>query len=222
MAGPSYKLTVNFDNGIESIYFSYGSNYHTFSTSGELYTFSLELANDINLTVTLKSSYSLDNSTLGTTSGNTIVIPENEISTSMVCTITSKLVTPRISIDLTTLSGWESLSDGDHTITIVAKADGYRDSEPSEGVTVTKEAGVTLITFTIDGTSYQAEEGMTWGEWVDSSYNTDGFAVFTNMYIALNASKLVSANSDSSGSVLTSDVIESNYSYQLAGSGSGN
>ena len=29
-----------------------------------------------------------------------------------------------------------------------------------------------LISFTIAGTSYQAEEGMTWAEWCDSSYNT--------------------------------------------------
>lgn len=138
MAGPSYKLTVNFDNGIESIDFSYGSNNHTFSTSGELYTFSLELGNDINLTVTLKSSYSLDNSTLGTISGNTIVIPENEISRSMDCTITSKLATPRKSVDLTTLPGWANLSAGSHNITIVAKANGYRDSAPSAAVSVTK------------------------------------------------------------------------------------
>ena len=35
----------------------------------------------------------------------------------------------------------------------------------------------TLITFTIDGTSYQAEEGMTWVEWVGTSYNTGTFCV---------------------------------------------
>ena len=29
-----------------------------------------------------------------------------------------------------------------------------------------------LITFTINGIEYQAEEGMTWSEWVESSYNT--------------------------------------------------
>ena len=29
-----------------------------------------------------------------------------------------------------------------------------------------------LISFTIDGTRYQAEEGMTWGQWVNSSYDT--------------------------------------------------
>lgn len=39
------------------------------------------------------------------------------------------------------------------------------------------EKETTLISFTIRGTSYQAEEGMTWGEWVASEYNTDGFVV---------------------------------------------
>lgn len=34
--------------------------------------------------------------------------------------------------------------------------------------------GVTLITFTIDGVTYQAEEGMTWGEFIDSEYNVGG------------------------------------------------
>jgi hypothetical protein len=34
-----------------------------------------------------------------------------------------------------------------------------------------------LITFTIDGISYQAEDGMTWEEWVYSSYNTGGWSV---------------------------------------------
>ena len=30
-----------------------------------------------------------------------------------------------------------------------------------------------LINFTIDGVSYQAQEGMTWGEWVNSEYNVN-------------------------------------------------
>lgn len=34
---------------------------------------------------------------------------------------------------------------------------------------------VMLISFKIDGKSYQAEEGMTWGEWINSAYNTSGF-----------------------------------------------
>lgn len=37
------------------------------------------------------------------------------------------------------------------------------------------DSGGKIITFTIDGVVYQAEEGMTWTEWCDSPYNTDGF-----------------------------------------------
>ena len=36
-----------------------------------------------------------------------------------------------------------------------------------------------LITFTIAGTTYQAEEGMTWINWVSSDYNTGSFVVDT-------------------------------------------
>ena len=43
-------------------------------------------------------------------------------------------------IDLTILPGWSSLSDGTHNITIVAKAEGYRDSEPSAAVSVEKQS----------------------------------------------------------------------------------
>ena len=44
----------------------------------------------------------------------------------------------QVSVDLTTLPGWSSLSTGSHNITIVAKAAGYRDSEPSAAVSVEK------------------------------------------------------------------------------------
>ena len=40
-----------------------------------------------------------------------------------------------------------------------------------------KNVPVTIINFTIDGTSYQAEEGMTWAQWVLSDYNNGGFAL---------------------------------------------
>lgn len=53
---------------------------------------------------------------------------------------TKQASTPRVSVDLTTLPGWSALSSGTHNITIVAKADGYRDSEPSAAVQVEKAA----------------------------------------------------------------------------------
>lgn len=42
------------------------------------------------------------------------------------------------SYDLSTSSKWSALSDGEHTVQIVAKGTGYRDSERSSAVTVTK------------------------------------------------------------------------------------
>ena len=37
--------------------------------------------------------------------------------------------------------------------------------------------GETTITFTVNGTTYTAEEGMTWAQFVSSSYNTNGFNI---------------------------------------------
>lgn len=51
-----------------------------------------------------------------------------------------RFATSQVSIDLTTLSGWGNVADGQHSIQVVAKADGYRDSEPSAAVSVTKGA----------------------------------------------------------------------------------
>lgn len=48
--------------------------------------------------------------------------------------------TSQVSIDLTTLSGWGDVADGQHSIQVVAKADGYKDSEKSTAVSFTKGA----------------------------------------------------------------------------------
>ena len=51
----------------------------------------------------------------------------------------------RKQIDLTTLPGWANLSSGNHTIKIKAKGTGYKESELSAGVTVSKAAST--VTF---------------------------------------------------------------------------
>lgn len=45
-----------------------------------------------------------------------------------------------------------------------------------------------LINFTIDGTSYQAEEGMTWAQWVASGYNTGNKFEIQNQSIVVDTS----------------------------------
>lgn len=141
------SLTITFDNGIQSVNFSYGSNEHTFTTSGEQYGFSAEPGSDITLTINLKSGYSLKSSSLGSVSGNTVTIPFSTVTspTEMACTLVSEAATVKKSVDLTTLSGWTNLAPGNHTIKIVAKGTGYRDSEKSAGVTVSKAASTVTL-----------------------------------------------------------------------------
>jgi hypothetical protein len=70
---------------------------------------------------------------------------------------------------------------------------------------------LSLITFTIAGTEYQAEEGMTWVDWVGSEYNTGQF-IIQGAYIGLNG-ELVS---DAGGALIqNSSIIESNGEYNL-------
>ena len=52
------------------------------------------------------------------------------------------------------------------------------DETVEEQQVVVKE--VAIITFTINTTPFQAERGMTWGEFVDSAYNSNGFSLFEN------------------------------------------
>ncbi len=83
-------------------------------------------------------------------------------------TITSKIPAAKQTIDVSTLSGWNNLASGNHSITVKTKADGYEDSEASNAVTVNKEKGYT-VTFSDEesgGASgdayYSLDDGATW------------------------------------------------------------
>ena len=59
-----------------------------------------------------------------------------------------RFATSQVSIDLTTLSGWGNVADGQHSIQVVAKADGYKDSEKSTAVSFTKGTAGYTVTIT--------------------------------------------------------------------------
>lgn len=93
----------------------------------------------------------------------------------------------------------------------------YSQQEPSSA---------TLINFTINGTAYQAEEGMTWQQWVNSSYNTYGCTIErssvkgkgnngspTYIYINQNLNLTLVSSTDS---------IIKNATYEDAAGGAGN
>ena len=78
-----------------------------------------------------------------------------------------------------------------------------------------KDAPKAIINFTIDGTSYQAEAGMTWAEWVaDPAYNTVGFEKDGEWYIVdLSTHKAVFKGEWETSN--PSDVIVADYEYYL-------
>lgn len=96
MAVLQWVLTLNFDSGIESVKFNYGSNEHIFATSSEKYTISTEPGNAVYLTATMKDGYTLDTVvngagyTVGTIDDNVVTIPEPESGFSYTWTMSSK------------------------------------------------------------------------------------------------------------------------------------
>lgn len=49
-----------------------------------------------------------------------------------------KQAADKVTIDLTTLQGWNGVADGTHTLQVVAKAEGYKDSEKSTAISFIK------------------------------------------------------------------------------------
>ncbi|MBE6151305.1 MAG: type II secretion system protein [Firmicutes bacterium] len=62
--------------------------------------------------------------------------------------------------------------DGKTTCTLQQKGDNY--------ASVEEEKKPKILTFKVNRVNYQFEEGMTWGEWVNSKYNTSDFFVLNN------------------------------------------
>jgi hypothetical protein len=71
-----------------------------------------------------------------------------------------------------------------------------------------------VIYFEICAIGYNAEEGMTWTEWVNSSYNTDGYAVSGN-YITIPGGTYIGRQLASGETVVVknTDIIKEAESY---------
>lgn len=70
------------------------------------------------------------------------------------------------------------------------------------------QSGGNLITFTINNTEYQAEEGMTWGEWVDSEYNV----INASIYMLSNGVGYISVREQGGSPYF---LYDSNYDYVI-------
>ena len=70
-----------------------------------------------------------------------------------------------------------------------------------------------MITFTIEGTEYQAEEGMTWGEWCNSTYNTGGFQAWGVGFILTQDVQQIASIENPSEPIRLEWVIEASADY---------
>ena len=71
-----------------------------------------------------------------------------------------------------------------------------------------------VITFTIASTSYQAEEGMTWAEFANSSYNIDDpySRVECTSFVYLSIGSIIVCNGTD---VMPNDIIIPNHTYTI-------
>lgn len=81
-----------------------------------------------------------------------------------------------------------------------------------------EEINVNLITFYVVDTSYQCEEGMTWEEFVNSEYNSEGLFQISGNYVKYNQVKDLVLNHVMA---FNTDTILNGNIYEFYSSGGG-
>lgn len=81
-----------------------------------------------------------------------------------------EVVPEKLSYDLSTSSKWANLSDGSHHVTIVAKADTYRDSKPSIGVDIVKTTSTSETWLLNDWLNFENSQWIT----LPASFTSNG------------------------------------------------
>ncbi len=104
--------------------------------------------------------------------------------------------TPKQQIDLSTLSGWGNLSNGEHSITVKAKANGYNNSELSNSITVVKGSVVdgtwkatvsNLGSSNPENVSFELPVSNIKRPWSEITFNGDTFIKIQKMYRKVNS-----------------------------------
>jgi hypothetical protein len=86
---------------------------------------------------------------------------------------------------------------------------------------IDSSGAVNLISFTIDGTSYEAEKGMTWSKWVGSDYNTGDAFMGYHGYIVKSSDFHYHVSLNGTNPVLADDYIQASQYTIIYVSGAG-
>ena len=133
----------------------------------------------------------------------------------------TNLTSGNITLTITADEGYSLPAQADIVVTggtIVSYDDTTGELVVTAGTTaveVTCESAVSTISFSIDGTTYQADDGMTWAQWVASAYNTDEYYINNGKVYDMRGQEFVGYGATTV--VLSTDIIEANHSYRLLG-----
>lgn len=182
---PAFKsITINFDDNITQV--DYNGRQVIWTTSGES---QLNFDWSANFTCALNEGYIIDTITTSsditiTNKTNTTFYITTENVSAGIINITSKSNVSKVSIDLTTLIGWDNVASGEHTISVVAKATGYRDSEKSTPIIFTKASVSTGETWVLNETLTLQAQNVT----INFTSNNQNFTsiVITNLTLSYN------------------------------------
>lgn len=176
-----------------------------FATSFKVYKGSTLLTSTANTSIDLSNLITEEGTYTITVRASGTNFNDSAASNSVSYTVTlPTLSTPTISLVSGTTIQIDTIDDNATTIEVFA--DGLSIGE------VTKEA-TPLITFGIENSNYSAEEGMTWGAWVASSYNTANFVIANTNQIQSSTGKYVAV---ADVRVTTDEAIIANKSYMLS------
>mgnify|MGYP004547271245 CR=1 FL=1 len=196
---------------------------------------------DLGIVFTAKEGFTFSNTTISTTQieiGSTAYTPTSadtyvvsEDGTTATLTINAEAVTGNIIVtvalteklatptEFTVTKGLASWNTVDKATAYEIVAVSSNDIESSIGSYT--PSTTTLINFTIAGTSYQAEEGMTWEQWCNSSYNAGGF-ICSGANQTVNFPNLEGNVWINSTNVIGADMIVANGAYYEQSGGSAN
>lgn len=158
------------------------------------------LANDLTLNETVTATY-------------TVVNNETDVGASYLVNSINLSNSEYFSVTTDASSARSIAAKGTNTITVTVKMikTPVDSSKSSSSITINLTATPkNIISFIVGGSSYKAVEGMTWGEWIDSSYNTGGINEI-NPYVGFNSSYIY----DDGSSVLVSSTIEAGKTYTI-------
>ncbi len=222
-------LDVVIDGHITKVIAAAGDSTYTTttSTSGGDFTYGNSPNGIYSFTVELTAGYIIDT----VTSIDAVPITMTSDTTFTVSyvgrvydklTITSKQSTPKVTVDLTSLSGYESLAAGSYQLAVRAKAANYQDSDLSSTVSFTKLAAPVATASDTTVTWEAITNAESYDVYVDGELyeNTDGGGVTPKGYNITIASKYIYTGSGYTIGYLAvnREVSSTDWDYKLTAS----